>query len=77
MTGSDVMTSTDTDAGTRHVSRVIARPWVALRGRRGPLRAGNDLGVVDHTVRLPDGIEVLNPMRVLPHADGAEVLREG
>ena len=34
----------------------------------------NDLGVLDHTVRLPDGTEVLNPMRVLPHGDGAEVV---
>jgi hypothetical protein len=36
--------------------------------------APNDLGVLDHTVRMPDGTEVLNPMRVLPHDDGAEVL---
>jgi uncharacterized protein YndB with AHSA1/START domain len=104
------VTSSDTDAGTRHVSRVIARPWrevyeYAADPRHlgawasglatatvtpvgdGSWRASspfgdvtvrfvgpNDLGVLDHTVRLPDGTEVLNPMRVLPHDDGAEVV---
>lgn len=34
----------------------------------------NDLGVLDHTVRLPDGTEVLNPLRVVPLGDGAEVV---
>ncbi|GAA4669947.1 SRPBCC family protein [Nocardioides nanhaiensis] len=34
----------------------------------------NDLGVVDHDVVLPSGTVVTNPMRVLAHPDGAEVL---
>ncbi|NMO88613.1 SRPBCC family protein [Actinomycetospora sp. TBRC 11914] len=104
------MTSTDTDAGTRHVSRVIARPWREVHAYAAdprnlvhwasglatatvtPLDDGswsasspfgdvtvrfvppNDLGVLDHTVRMPDGTEVLNPLRVLPHDDGAEVV---
>ncbi|MCT1802823.1 polyketide cyclase [Kocuria sp. WRN011] len=34
----------------------------------------NDLGVLDHTVTLPDGTEVYNPLRVIPHPDGAEVI---
>jgi hypothetical protein len=104
------MTSTDTDAGTRHVSRVIARPWREVHAYSADPQnlvhwasglatatvtpagdgswhasspfgevvvrfvAPNDLGVVDHTVRMPDGAEVLNPMRVLPHDDGAEVV---
>ena len=34
----------------------------------------NDLGVLDHAVVLPDGTQVMNPMRVLAHPDGAEVL---
>ena len=34
----------------------------------------NDLGVLDHTVTLPDGTEVYNPLRVIPHSDGAEVI---
>ena len=34
----------------------------------------NDLGVLDHDVTLPDGTVVTNPMRVLAHPDGAEVV---
>ena len=34
----------------------------------------NDLGVLDHTVTLLDGTEVYNPLRVIPHPDGAEVI---
>ena len=36
--------------------------------------ARNDLGVVDHDVVLPTGTVVTNPLRVLPHPQGAEVL---
>lgn len=34
----------------------------------------NPLGVLDHEVTLPDGTRVHNPMRVLPHPAGAEVV---
>jgi hypothetical protein len=34
----------------------------------------NAFGVLDHTVELPDGQVVLNPLRVLPHPDGSEVV---
>ncbi|WP_232717787.1 SRPBCC family protein [Gordonia metallireducens] len=34
----------------------------------------NTLGVVDHDVILPNGDTVHNPLRVLPHPDGAEVV---
>lgn len=34
----------------------------------------NELGVLDHEVTLPDGTTVYNPLRVLPHRDGAEVV---
>ncbi|GAB3705128.1 SRPBCC family protein [Corynebacterium nasicanis] len=34
----------------------------------------NDLGVLDHDVRLPSGTTVTNPMRVVAHPDGAEVI---
>lgn len=34
----------------------------------------NDLGVLDHDVTLPSGVTVTNPMRVLPHPEGAEIL---
>lgn len=36
--------------------------------------ARNDLGVLDHDVTLPTGEVVANPMRVLAHPDGAEVV---
>lgn len=34
----------------------------------------NDLGVLDHDVTLPSGTTVNNPVRVLAHPNGAEVL---
>ncbi|WP_211214454.1 SRPBCC family protein [Actinomycetospora chiangmaiensis] len=36
--------------------------------------ARNGFGVLDHVVRLPDGTEVLNPMRVVPWDGDAEVV---
>ena len=34
----------------------------------------NDLGVLDHDVRLPSGEVVSNPLRVIPDGDGCEVV---
>ncbi|MDI6100062.1 SRPBCC family protein [Actinoplanes sp. NEAU-A12] len=34
----------------------------------------NDLGVLDHWVRLTDGGEVYSPMRVIPDGDGSEIV---
>ncbi|MDD7965263.1 SRPBCC family protein [Actinomycetospora lemnae] len=34
----------------------------------------NDFGVLDHVVRLPDGTDVDNPLRVVRLDDGAEVV---
>jgi Polyketide cyclase / dehydrase and lipid transport len=34
----------------------------------------NRFGVLDHTVTLPSGVAVLNPMRVLPLGEGCEVV---
>lgn len=34
----------------------------------------NELGVLDHVVTLPSGEAVLNPVRVSPNADGADVM---
>ena len=34
----------------------------------------NDLGVLDHTVTLPTGARLTNPMRVIPNGDGSEIL---
>lgn len=34
----------------------------------------NAYGVLDHEVTTPDGVVTLNPMRVVAHPDGAEVV---
>ena len=34
----------------------------------------NDLGVLDHTVTLPSGARLTNPMRVISNGDGSEIL---
>jgi hypothetical protein len=34
----------------------------------------NPFGVLDHTVKLPSGLELHNPMRVIPNGDGSEVI---
>ena len=34
----------------------------------------NDYGVIDHDVTLPTGSTVTNPVRVLAHPDGSEVV---
>ena len=34
----------------------------------------NEYGVLDHTVLLPDGTSVYNPLRVLPDGDACEVV---
>lgn len=33
----------------------------------------NDLGVIDHVVTMPDGLEVYNALRVTPNGDGCEI----
>ena len=51
--------------------------WVAdsPMGRvRIEFTAANDLGVLDHTVTLPSGDRVLNPVRVIPDGTGCEVV---
>ncbi len=34
----------------------------------------NEYGVIDHDVRLPSGVVVNNPVRILAHPEGAEIL---
>nr|WP_040510973.1 polyketide cyclase [Gordonia soli] len=34
----------------------------------------NDYGILDHDVTLPSGEVVANPLRILPHPDGAEAI---
>jgi len=41
---------------------------------RRPLRPPNPYGVIDHDVTLESGETFHNPVRVLPHDDGAEVV---
>ena len=52
--------------------------WIADGGPVGNVRVRfsppNDFGVIDHTVTLPDGVKVENPLRVVPNGDGAEVM---
>ena len=50
---------------------VAASPMGEVRVRFAP---ANDLGVLDHDVTLPDGTTVHNPLRVLAHPHGAEVV---
>lgn len=44
----------------------------------GPMRIGfveqNDCGVLDHVVTVQPGIEIVNPMRVVPNGSGSEVM---
>ncbi|MDL5159899.1 SRPBCC family protein [Actinomycetospora termitidis] len=52
--------------------------WWTATGPLGTVRVRfcerNEFGVLDHVVRLPDGTEVLNPLRVVPWGDVAEVV---
>lgn len=34
----------------------------------------NPYGVLDHTVTLPDGARVVNPLRVVPNGDGCDIV---
>lgn len=50
---------------------VVDSPMGRVRVRFVPR---NVLGVLDHEVTLPDGTRIGNPLRVLPHPHGAEVV---
>jgi hypothetical protein len=50
---------------------VLESPMGEVRVRFAP---PNDFGVLDHDVTLPDGTVVHNPLRVLTHPNGAEVV---
>lgn len=58
----------DADAGP---ALAVASPMGEVRVRFVPR---NGLGVLDHDVTLPDGAVVTNPLRVLSHPEGAEVV---
>lgn len=50
--------------------------WVESPMGRVSVRfvAPNDFGILDHDVTLPSGATVTNPVRVLTHPDGAEIV---
>ena len=50
---------------------VLDSPMGRVTVRFAPI---NEYGVLDHDVTLPDGTVVNNPVRVLVHPDGAEVV---
>ena len=50
---------------------VVNSPMGEVRVRFAPTNA---FGVLDHEVTLPDGTVTLNPLRVLPHPHGSEVV---
>ena len=56
---------------------VVNDDLVILHAPLGPARAEfvprNELGILDHTVTLSDGIRSYNPLRVTPHPYGSEV----
>jgi hypothetical protein len=50
--------------------------WVESPMGRVSVRfvAPNEFGILDHDVTLPSGVTVTNPVRVISHPDGAEVV---
>ncbi|WP_245575373.1 SRPBCC family protein [Gulosibacter molinativorax] len=58
-------------AEVREDQLVVASPMGEVTVKFVP---PNDFGVLDHEVTLPTGAVVANPLRVLTHPDGAEVV---
>lgn len=50
---------------------IVTSPMGEVRVRFVP---ANSFGVLDHDVELPDGSVVTNPMRVMAHPEGSEVV---
>ena len=61
---------------TRHIEQVDGRWFIDMGGERAAFAFAerNRFGVLDHTVTMPSGEVFSNPMRVIPAADGSEVL---
>lgn len=71
------LASSEVRAGASEGELVAESPMGTVRFAFVP---DNAFGVLDHDVTLPDGSVVTNPLRVLAHPDGAEVvftLRQG
>ncbi|AOP33761.1 polyketide cyclase [Leptospira tipperaryensis] len=51
--------------------------WI-IEAPQGTLKAvftpPNEFGIIDHTVIFPTGERIHNPMRILPNAEGSEVV---
>jgi hypothetical protein len=58
------------------VTREGGTLWVESPMGRVSIRfiAPNDFGVLDHDVTLPSGVTVTNPVRVIAHPEGAEIV---
>jgi hypothetical protein len=52
--------------------------WWVMGTPEGPVElrfvAANELGVLDHYVKLGSGMEIQVPMRVIPNGEGSEVI---
>jgi hypothetical protein len=59
------------EVGMRGDDLVVSSPMGEVTVRFVPR---NDHGVLDHDVTLPSGTVVTNPLRVLAHPDGSEVV---
>jgi uncharacterized protein YndB with AHSA1/START domain len=57
--------------------RKSEREWI-VETSDGPMRMKfarqNDFGVLDHYVTVKPGVEILNPMRVVPNGSGSEIM---
>lgn len=67
-------------AWARGLCRAITRTpdgWIA-ETQDGPVEVrfapANDLGVLDHHVKLRSGEEIFGPMRVIPNGEGSELM---
>ncbi|AWB92173.1 SRPBCC family protein [Aeromicrobium chenweiae] len=64
-------------AGLSTTISLVEGEWVAesdLGRITVELAPDNSFGVLDHTVTLPDGTRVHNPLRVVPNGDGCDVV---
>ena len=64
-------------AFVKSVSKKSDRVWNAesdLGKIEIELSPENEFGIIDHTVKLPDGTKVYNPLRVIENGEGSEVI---
>lgn len=64
-------------AFVQSVSKKSDRIWIAesdLGKIEIELSPENEFGILDHTVKLPDGTKVYNPLRVIENGKGSEII---